>query len=126
MAYRKLVVGDLVRVVDRGPNHGRDAVVVEASQSNVVKIQMVFGRTSKRIKEKSWVNQKHLLIRHSEYEFIFDGKLDEEARKSYHELKQIEVSSYIDNNLHEDDDIDWYDDGPCGDCLCCVWHRKNS
>ena len=124
MAYRELRDGDLVRITDRGPNHGRDAVVIDASDGNVVRVQMRIGRGDAMMSECAWVRAKELLIR--EDSFVKDAREDHKALEE-HRLRLAQEAR------DRQDQADVYDDDEepeeaCGECSCCkyhMWHAGN-
>lgn len=88
MAYRKLHDGDLVRVVDiKNRYHGYDAIVIDAQQ-NYARVQIAVGLMSAALLESSCIDvlNRNLLVRHSTYAFIKDGRVDHEAKRIHDEI----------------------------------------
>lgn len=111
MAYRKLIHGDLVRIVDiTNGYHGCDAVVIDA-QENYARVQINVGRGDQLESRCIDVPNRNLLVRHSEYYCIVDGRIDHEAKNRHNQKLR---SNWNENNVDSDDECK-YDD----------WDRKD-
>lgn len=92
MAYRKLYHGDLVRIVDiTNGYHGCDAVVIDA-QEHFARVQINVGRTDRLESRCIDVPNRNLLVRHSEYHFIVDGRIDHDAKHKYEQIRHTEYN----------------------------------
>lgn len=101
MAYRKLLDGDLVRVVDINSSlHGLDVVVIDANK-DYARVQ--FNDDGTRCFD---IPNRNLLVRDSAYHFIVDGRIDHEAiRKHDDEIR----SKYLQRNMVDDEEECEYD-----------------
>lgn len=100
MAYRKLFVGDLVRVSDSNHSlHGMDVVVIDA-QENYARVQY-----SNNGSQCFNIPNMNLMVRHGG--FIVDGRIDHEAKRQHDEKLRYEWS--IRNEVDTEDECP-YDD----------------
>lgn len=102
MAYRKLKAGDLVRIVDvTNGLHGCDVVVIDA-QEHYSRVQFYGDGT--RCYD---IPNRNLLVRHSEYYFINDGRIDHKAKRIHDEQLQ---HKYVErNDVDEDTECEYAD-----------------
>lgn len=103
MAYRKLFVGDLVRVVDINHSlHGMDVVVIDA-QDWYARVQ--YSENGTRCFD---IPNRNLLVRHGG--FIVDGRIDHDAKRQHDEKLRHEWSMRNDQDDVDDEDECPYDD----------------
>lgn len=102
MAYRKLFVGDLVRVVDINHGlHNMDVVVIDA-QEKYARVQ--YSENGTRCFD---IPNRNLLVRHSAYHHIVDGRIDHDAKRQHDEKLR---SEWNDRNVVDTEDECPYDD----------------
>jgi hypothetical protein len=105
MAYRKLVDGDLVRIIG-GEWHGFDAVVIDAGESSS-RVQVGGADWGQQRAVCFHVRNNHLLIRDEPNGFIVDGRVDTKAQDEYHERLRLITPPYNDD---EEDEYSQYED----------------
>lgn len=99
MAYRKLYVGDLVRIVDiKSGFHGANAVVIRADEI-YSRVQINVGRTDRLESRCIDVPNENLLVRHSDYYFINDGRVDHDSKAQYENKRKEE---FYNRNVDEE------------------------
>lgn len=108
MAYRPLVKGDKVRVVNRGEYHGMDATVVlvegKLALVNVAGYDYKKGQT---VEDSVYVLQKYLIV------------LDD-TRHSVHNVPFYNKTNSVGSQYPYEDDDELEE--ACGECECCKWH----
>lgn len=101
MAYRKLHDLDLVRVVNGGDHHGRDAVVLDAGElSSYIQIQ---GSNICFV-----INNTKLLVLDNPNQFIIDGRIDHEAKRKWIDDQQSRNYNF-DVDDEEECEYDYWD-----------------
>lgn len=101
MAYRKLFVGDLVRVVDITSRlHGRDVVVIDPHETYA---RVQYSNEGTRCYD---IPNRNLLVRDSAYYHIVDGRIDHEAKRKHDEKLR---SEWNDRNVVDTEDECPYD-----------------
>ncbi|WCO82091.1 hypothetical protein vBPpSSYP_109 [Pseudomonas phage vB_PpS_SYP] len=109
MAYRPLVKGDKVRVVDHGIYHGMDATVVMAE--NKLALVNVVGYDYKKhqsVEDEVYVLQKYLIVREDHTDIVY--------RHPFYSK-----TNSVDSQYPYDDEEEELEEA-CGECGCCKWH----
>jgi len=106
MAYRPLVKGDKVRIVDRGVYHGMDAIVVDVEgKVALVDVTGYDYKKGKTVEDRINILQKHLIVRDDHvYSAPFYGKTNTVGTQYPYEDYEEELEE------------------ACGECECCKWH----
>lgn len=107
MAYRKLLHGDLVRIVGKGQVYsGRNAIVIDDYESSCrVQLQGWDARMGTPCNETicETVPNKNLIVRdEGEFGYIVDGRIDH-AKKSALEVRRAEYN----RDFFEDDECEY-------------------
>jgi hypothetical protein len=108
MAYRQLVKGDKVRVVDRGVYHGIDATVMTVDgKLALVRVDGYDYKRQQSVEDEVYVIQKYLIV------------LEDQTDTVYRVPSYGKVNSVGSQYPYEDDEEL---EEACGECECCKWH----